>query len=193
MKFRIQNLGRLDEAKLEVGDLTVICGEYNSGKTYATYALYGFLRMWAQAPLAPHPLAIHTANALPQTGVQRVDLLKDLLPTAHVYFDEMSKLYNKQLPKVFASREDYFVDSSIHFSPDDVVPDLAQEYNQAVKIGSSTALIFSKAAGETLLEITRPSGLEKSIEPTVSHLTRRHVTGSSSWQKTSAFTRWFVN
>ena len=68
MKFQITNLGRLDAADLEVGDLTVICGENNSGKTYATYALYGFLRMWAQSPMAPHPLAISIANALPHQG-----------------------------------------------------------------------------------------------------------------------------
>lgn len=163
MKFKITNLGRLDAADLEVGDLTVICGENNSGKTYATYALYGFLRMWAQSPMAPHPLAISIANALPQTGVHRLDLIKDLLPTAGAYFDEMSKLYNNQLSKVFASREDYFSDSLIHFSPDAVTPDVSSEYNHAVKIGSSTALTFSKAAGDTLLEITRPSDLEKAI------------------------------
>lgn len=64
MKFRIENLGRLDRAELEVADLTVICGENNSGKTYATYALYGFLRMWAQSSMAPHPMALHAANAL---------------------------------------------------------------------------------------------------------------------------------
>ena len=163
MKFRIENLGRLDHAELEVADLTVICGENNSGKTYATYALYGFLRMWAQGSMAPHPLAIHAANALPQTGVHRIDLLKDLLPTAKTYFDEMSKLYNTQLAKVFASREDYFSESAIHFTPDEVKPDFSAEFNHAVKIGSNTGLIFSKEANSTHLEITRPSGLDKAI------------------------------
>lgn len=33
----------LDEAEFEVGDLTIICGENNTGKTYATYSLYGYL------------------------------------------------------------------------------------------------------------------------------------------------------
>ncbi|MCR4318090.1 MAG: ATP-binding protein [Planctomycetes bacterium] len=43
MKVRIRNLGPLKEADFEVGDLTIICGENNTGKTYATYALYSFL------------------------------------------------------------------------------------------------------------------------------------------------------
>ena len=46
MKFMFENLGLLDEAEIELADLTVICGENNTGKTYATYAIYGFLRSW---------------------------------------------------------------------------------------------------------------------------------------------------
>lgn len=43
MKIRIKNIGMLDEAEYEVGNLTLICGENNTGKTYATYSLYGYL------------------------------------------------------------------------------------------------------------------------------------------------------
>ena len=43
MKIHIKNIGVLDEAEFEVGDLTLICGENNTGKTYATYSLYGYL------------------------------------------------------------------------------------------------------------------------------------------------------
>lgn len=46
MKIRIENLGVLREAEFTLGDLTLICGKNNTGKTYATYALYGFLKNW---------------------------------------------------------------------------------------------------------------------------------------------------
>ena len=46
MKVSIRDLGVLKQADFEVGNLTVICGENNTGKTYATYALYGFLHYW---------------------------------------------------------------------------------------------------------------------------------------------------
>lgn len=163
MKFKIENLGKLEQADIEISDLTVICGENNSGKTYATYAIYGFLRMWAQNPPAPHPLAVSTANALPQTGVQRIDLLNDLLPTADSYFDDMSKRYNNLLSTVFASREDYFENTKIHFTPDQRIPNFEQGFQDSVKVGSSIALIFSKDPNSSLLEITRPSNLQKSI------------------------------
>jgi energy-coupling factor transporter ATP-binding protein EcfA2 len=46
MKISIKNLGVLENAEYELGDLTVVCGKNNTGKTYAAYALYGFLDYW---------------------------------------------------------------------------------------------------------------------------------------------------
>ena len=46
MKFRFKNLGPIKQADLELGDLTIIAGRNNTGKTYLAYALYGFLKRW---------------------------------------------------------------------------------------------------------------------------------------------------
>lgn len=43
MKIIIENLGVFRWAEYELSDLTIICGKNNTGKTYATYALFGFL------------------------------------------------------------------------------------------------------------------------------------------------------
>ena len=43
-KFRFKNLGPVDDATLELGDLTIITGRNNTGKTYMVYTLFGFLR-----------------------------------------------------------------------------------------------------------------------------------------------------
>ena len=48
MKVRIKNLGVLKQAAFTLGDLTILCGGNNAGKTYATYALYGFLSFWQE-------------------------------------------------------------------------------------------------------------------------------------------------
>ncbi len=48
MKFVFKNLGPIDKAELELGDLTIIAGRNNTGKTYVAYTLYGFLKMWAE-------------------------------------------------------------------------------------------------------------------------------------------------
>ena len=44
MKFRFKNIGPINEAELELGDLTIIAGRNNTGKTYIVHTLYGFLR-----------------------------------------------------------------------------------------------------------------------------------------------------
>ena len=50
MKFRFKNLGPIKQADLELGDLTIIAGRNNTGKTYLAYALYGFLKRWEWSP-----------------------------------------------------------------------------------------------------------------------------------------------
>lgn len=163
MKIHLEKLGRLDRADIEVANLTIVCGENNSGKTYATYALYGFLRMWAQGGMQPHALAIKLANSLPQTGVAKVDLLHELLPTAESYFEGLSKEYTGQLARVFASKDDYFKDSVFQFRPTQMDPLFHSEFVHSVKTGAQTALTFSKAAGSSLLEIARASDMQKPI------------------------------
>ena len=51
MKATFQNIGPIKEAELELGDLTIIAGQNNTGKTYLVYTLYGFLRVFHDALL----------------------------------------------------------------------------------------------------------------------------------------------
>ena len=50
VKFRFKNLGPVKNAELELGDLTIMAGRNNTGKTYMVYALYGFLQVWKGWP-----------------------------------------------------------------------------------------------------------------------------------------------
>ncbi|MCB5260892.1 MAG: ATP-binding protein [Candidatus Cloacimonetes bacterium] len=49
MLFKFENLGPLRCAELKLSDLTIICGKNNTGKTYVTYTIYGFLDYWWKA------------------------------------------------------------------------------------------------------------------------------------------------
>ncbi len=44
--FRFKNVGPVKDAEVELGDLTIIAGRNNTGKTYIVYTLYGFLKTW---------------------------------------------------------------------------------------------------------------------------------------------------
>ncbi len=43
MRFHFKNLGNIKEADIEIGDLTIISGKNNTGKTYLTYSIWGIL------------------------------------------------------------------------------------------------------------------------------------------------------
>ena len=46
MIFGIKNLGPIKEANIEMGDLTIICGKNNCGKTYISYSIYDFYKFF---------------------------------------------------------------------------------------------------------------------------------------------------
>ena len=48
--FHFRNIGPVKHAELELGNLTIIAGRNNTGKTYLVYTLYGFLKMWNSWP-----------------------------------------------------------------------------------------------------------------------------------------------
>lgn len=45
-KFLYRDLGPVDEATLELGNLTIVTGRNNTGKTYMVYTLYGYLQFF---------------------------------------------------------------------------------------------------------------------------------------------------
>ncbi len=45
IKATFEKIGPIKNAELELGDLTIIAGQNNTGKTYLVYVLYGFLNM----------------------------------------------------------------------------------------------------------------------------------------------------
>ena len=46
LTFTFRNIGPIENAELQLGDLTIIAGRNNTGKTYLVYNLYGFLKTW---------------------------------------------------------------------------------------------------------------------------------------------------
>ena len=48
---KFEDIGPIKKAELELGDLTIIAGQNNTGKTYLVYTLYGFLDFWKNSGL----------------------------------------------------------------------------------------------------------------------------------------------
>ena len=70
--FKFKNVGPVADADLELGDLTIIAGRNNTGKTYLVYTLYGFLQMWHTWPGAAAPYAGHGTPAPAERGRRRI-------------------------------------------------------------------------------------------------------------------------
>ena len=90
-KFRFRNIGPVKDAELELGDLTIIAGRNNTGKTYIAYTLYGFLKMYKEWP---------ELVTEPETGSPGLFLHTDLLA------DEIRKLAKNSRPVSWEIRQD---------------------------------------------------------------------------------------
>ena len=105
LTVRLKNIGILKQAEFSLGDLTLICGENNTGKTYAACVLFGFLDSWHQFIRFP------ISNA----QIQQAQVTDDMLT-------EASKKYTKQLDTIFAASEGTFQNSEFHLVTSDSLP-----------------------------------------------------------------------
>lgn len=115
MKIAIKNLGAIKQAEFTLGELTIICGGNNTGKTYATHATYGFLdflRTNAEFPVNQSDIEKLYSEGAIQLSLQ--PYIKDLKKHLGI----SSKNYSKILNKIFGGTEQHFDDASLTFDMD---------------------------------------------------------------------------
>lgn len=110
MKIIIENIGVFKRAEYELDDLTIICGKNNTGKTYATYCLYGFLDFFRNGYYIP--ISSKKITKLLEDGTLSInlDVTQDVIDTC--LQDACSK-FIKFLPKIFAAQDKYFTESMV--------------------------------------------------------------------------------
>lgn len=152
MKFEFEKLGLLDEAILELADLTLICGENNSGKTYATYAVYGFLRSWRQ--LLQSVLVPEIKKVTSTKGAYKFDLKEMFDGKLNDYLAKMGQKYGSLLPRVFAAGESFFIDAKIRISVD-ALPFSQAPFHRTIKDGPAGKVLatLSKEQDSSVLEL----------------------------------------
>lgn len=105
LTVRLKNIGILKQAEFSLGDLTLICGENNTGKTYAAYALYGFLRFWQDLIQFP----INDAQIL-RLFTEGTPIKINLSQKTGQLLSTMCQNYTNRLDSVFAAPEGTFQD-----------------------------------------------------------------------------------
>jgi ABC-type dipeptide/oligopeptide/nickel transport system ATPase component len=103
MKIKVKNLGVLKQAEFELGDFTIICGENNTGKTYATYALYGFLYN-GQEICRNIEINQNDIQLLLKEGLVRIEI-KNYISKIQEVIEKGCKFYPTLLPTVFSTAE----------------------------------------------------------------------------------------
>jgi predicted ATPase len=153
MKFNIEKLGCLNKADIELGDLTIICGDNNAGKTYVSYAIYGFLKFWINKSV--FKISKEEIEKLLQNGIVTFDLraFEKEIPSV---LDSLSKKYMKFIPRIFSADENHFSETSFHFSSSKLKPTYHLGFNAQFFFGTKENLILKavKDKDNSVLEIS---------------------------------------
>ncbi len=153
MKIRLQNLGILKKAEFSLGDLTIICGANNTGKTYATYALFGFLWGWEASLEVEVP--DQTIDALLKDGVTRIDVTPYAMRADNI-LRQGCQDYTRQLHRIFASTAGRFKDTTFQaeIESETISAVVGRAFEGRIRSAEDDLLSLSKAEGEEELVIS---------------------------------------
>ena len=140
MKINVENLGVLKQAEFELGDITLICGGNNTGKTYATYALFGFLHRWNHYLRDSIPK--QKIDELWNHGITRIDI-KPHIEKANETLKSGCQRYTQSLPRIFASKPAHFNNSRFRIELEQDKLQIAIERAFERKVGPAIRAIFS--------------------------------------------------
>ncbi|MEL4897348.1 AAA family ATPase [Crocosphaera sp. Alani8] len=165
MKVKVKNLGVLKQAEFSLGNLTIICGGNNTGKTYATYALFGFLLLWEETFSVE--ISDEQIEILLDKGTITIDL-SEYVDNINTIIGEACENYTKLLPRVFGSSEDYFKQTEFTIELDTKDNKLDQAHLQSISTGSTELFFISKNNDDTnliinLLSEEKNIGLPKEV------------------------------
>lgn len=155
MKLTIENLGVLHHAELELGDLTIVCGKNNTGKTYATYALYGLIKSWRR--LATNLMPSHHRQELTELGTTSLDLDNSIVKKWTQHLASISERYKAMLPTVLAADAERFAETKITLDiplPSDILSKPLEGVKSADGRKDGQLLSFKKAAGSSIMVFT---------------------------------------
>ena len=151
MNISVENLGAIRSAKFTLGELTILCGKNNTGKTYLTYALHGFLYFWRRRFIA------HVSNrnieSLMREGTIKFDI-SELVKTAPGILKQASAEFAQELPHALAASEKRFADSEFNVSIDPKDLSRRSTFDGKVDMAERQLLVISKKADSETVEIS---------------------------------------
>lgn len=153
MNISIKNLGPIKQADFTLGELTILCGKNNTGKTYATYALFGFLSFWHNTFSIKVSEDGKEVEQLLDEGSIELDIEEYIKNAANI-LDAGCKAFTEQLSNVFASSQKYFLESGFLITLDiaDIKP--IKTFKRTMGSAINQLFLISKTADSSLVSIS---------------------------------------
>ncbi|MBF0163811.1 MAG: ATP-binding protein [Magnetococcales bacterium] len=151
MRVSLRDMGTLKTADFEVGELTVICGKNNTGKTYAVYALYGFLELWRE--FVKIDFGARHIDVLKSTGSTILDLV-EITEKLYQALDKGCAAYSSVLHKIFAARIQLFSSARFSLTLDSERILLDQPFERTIRSRETNLIYFRKLPQEKTLQIS---------------------------------------
>lgn len=110
MKIGFKNLGPLHDCKVELGDLTIVTGHNNTGKTYVTYGVFGLLASWRHLTPMYYDGVV---DQLYKGGQILLNLQSHTGTAGRQYLHHLARNYQASLPRVLAGERERFADTKV--------------------------------------------------------------------------------
>lgn len=160
VKFKLENIGLVEKAEILLNDFTLVCGQNNTGKTYITYSIYGFLYSWNN--LVDFNIDKSVFEELEENGFYSLNILDYEKSIKHI-LKNLSQNYLATLPKIFNSPDDWFNDSKFEVILDNFKLDLDTEVENTFSSSKKDILKIKKEKKSSILEISTLSNIKRQI------------------------------
>lgn len=151
MKITLNNLGVFKHAEFSLADLTIICGKNNCGKTYATYALFGFIDFLQQG----YRIQIPDNEVIELINNGSLNINIDASPEyINRKLKEACEEFKQFFPKIFSGQSSSFSDTSIEIQIDASEISTKQKYENKYKINQKDYLQIYKEINDNNLKVT---------------------------------------
>ena len=156
MKITFQDLGALACGELELKPFTIIAGANNSGKTYVSYSLWGFLQLWGNF-VSFSTLRQEILRGLVEKGEAEISNVK-LVEHAKQALADGCEGYSRAIHRVLAGTEKHFEKTKFEVEDADFESFKLKPFEHTASRAKKSIIRVSYAGGEEPVKISLLSG-----------------------------------
>ena len=150
MKFTFNKLGYVDQGNIELGEMTLICGPNNVGKTWLSYGIYGLLKHYSS--LVSFDLDDQLIPTLVKKGSIKIDL-RHYVDQLDKLLKQLSKNFSRTLSNYFNTDSTLLAEAKIGIEIASYTLDITQELKRVIRFGRTATLTLASPSESPELDI----------------------------------------